>query len=103
MLGKQAQPTATRDVTTHDRRNLLHKARGALPCANRGRAAGGVVPVRRERARLERALTAEAFEAVSADPDQLTLFAPNLAGSRPILTILPGPVTVEDGAALQSS
>jgi hypothetical protein len=37
-------------------------------------------------ARLARALTAEGFSAVFADPDQLALFAPSLDTVRPILT-----------------
>ncbi|HEX5656052.1 MAG TPA: 3'-5' exonuclease [Polyangiales bacterium] len=39
--------------------------------------------------RLERALTPALYDAVFADPAQLTLFAPSLAGARPILTVLP--------------
>jgi DNA polymerase elongation subunit (family B) len=39
-------------------------------------------------ARLVRALTPEDFAAVFADPGQPSLFAPSLAGSRPVLTLL---------------
>jgi DNA polymerase elongation subunit (family B) len=42
-------------------------------------------------ARLVRALTPEDFAAVFADPDQPSLFAPPLAGARPVLTPLPWP------------
>ncbi|KFE66165.1 ribonuclease H-like domain-containing protein [Hyalangium minutum] len=42
-------------------------------------------------ARLVRALTPEDFSAVFADPQQLTLFAPSLAHSRPVLTVLMDP------------
>jgi DNA polymerase I len=44
-------------------------------------------------ARLERALGAEDFAALSADPQQLTLFSPDLRVARPILTRLPDPQT----------
>ncbi|HKP73946.1 MAG TPA: DNA polymerase domain-containing protein, partial [Longimicrobiaceae bacterium] len=44
--------------------------------------------------RLARALTAEDFAAVFADPDQLSLFAPPVSAMRPILTTLPSPVTL---------
>ncbi len=39
--------------------------------------------------RLERALSAEHYDAVSADPEQLTLFAPSLHDAKPLLTLLP--------------
>jgi DNA polymerase elongation subunit (family B) len=47
-------------------------------------------------ARLARALTAEHYAAVFADPTQLSLFAPSLADARPILTVLAQATTVED-------
>jgi DNA polymerase elongation subunit (family B) len=47
-------------------------------------------------ARLSRALSAEHFEALCADPEQLTLFAPRLDLARPILTLLASPLTVEE-------
>ena len=47
-------------------------------------------------ARLARALTSEDFEAVCADPEQLSLFARRLEAARPILTILTSPVTIDD-------
>jgi hypothetical protein len=49
-------------------------------------------------ARLARALTPEHYAAVFADPTQLSLFAPSLAGARPILTVLTEATTVEDQA-----
>jgi DNA polymerase I len=39
--------------------------------------------------RLARGLAADDFEAVFADPDQLSLFAPSLDGARPVLRIAP--------------
>jgi DNA polymerase I len=42
--------------------------------------------------RLARALTAEDYAAVFADPQQLTLFPPDLTQSRTVLTVLPEPV-----------
>jgi hypothetical protein len=45
-------------------------------------------------ARLARALSVEHFNALIADPEQLTLFAPRLDLARPILTLLASPVTV---------
>jgi DNA polymerase elongation subunit (family B) len=42
--------------------------------------------------RLVRALSAEDFAAVFADPEQLTLFAPDLSQARTVLTVLPDPV-----------
>ncbi|WNG30185.1 DNA polymerase II [Cystobacter fuscus] len=44
-------------------------------------------------ARLVRALTPEDFATVFADPGQPSLFAPSLAGSRPVLTVLHDPRT----------
>ena len=44
-------------------------------------------------ARLARAFTPEDFTAVFADPQQLTLFAPDLAAIRPVLTVLPEVLT----------
>jgi len=41
--------------------------------------------------RLARGLTSEDFEAIVADPDRPSLFAPKLANSRPILTLLQQP------------
>jgi DNA polymerase elongation subunit (family B) len=43
--------------------------------------------------RLARALAPEDFAAVFADPDQLSLFAPPTSAMRPVLTILPSPIT----------
>jgi DNA polymerase elongation subunit (family B) len=42
--------------------------------------------------RFTRALTAEDYAAVFADPQQLTLFPPDLARARTVLTVLPEPV-----------
>jgi DNA polymerase elongation subunit (family B) len=42
--------------------------------------------------RLARALTAEDYAAVLADPQQLTLFPPDLSRARTVLTVLPEPV-----------
>ena len=42
-------------------------------------------------ARLERAFTPADFEAVFADPDQLSLFAPPVATIRTVLTPVPEP------------
>jgi len=39
-------------------------------------------------ARLARALTAADFDAVFADPDQLSLLPPHFESMRPILTVL---------------
>ena len=48
--------------------------------------------------RLARALTAEDFAAVFADPDQLSLFARSLADARPILTPMTGSDETDDNA-----
>jgi DNA polymerase I len=48
-------------------------------------------------ARFVRALAPEDFAAVFADPEQPSLFAPSLAGMRPILTPIVQPVAGEDG------
>jgi DNA polymerase I len=42
--------------------------------------------------RLARALTAESYSDVFADPQQLSLFPPDLARARTVLTVLPEPV-----------
>ena len=44
--------------------------------------------------RLARALTAEDYEAIVADPDRPSLFARSLTGGRPILTVLQQPASV---------
>jgi hypothetical protein len=43
--------------------------------------------------RLARAFAWADFAAVFADPDQLSLFTPSTAAMRPVLTILPSPIT----------
>lgn len=47
-------------------------------------------------ARFQRALDAEHFATVFADPSQPSLFAPSLAGARPILTRLAAPLATVD-------
>jgi DNA polymerase elongation subunit (family B) len=46
--------------------------------------------------RLERALSAEHYAAVFADPDQLTMFGPSLHAARPILSVLSEAQLAED-------
>jgi DNA polymerase, archaea type len=52
--------------------------------------------------RLARALSAEDFRAVFADPEQLTLFGADLSHARTILTVLPEPVREDHAHASET-
>ncbi|AKV04123.1 DNA polymerase II [Labilithrix luteola] len=53
-------------------------------------------------ARLARALTPEQFATIFADPEQLSLFPSSLEVSRPILTVLPDPLTSDYQTSAES-